>query len=142
MIEIINDSKILRITPFQRENTPDIPEYDWIRIYVEYVLPELKAQYQASLNVGELNILKNKLAELHIDLVNGREAREVVFDSMENQLNLTFSPLSSGCRVLLALTLRPENPAESVVVSDNLVMDESYFPALLSGLNEIINWPS
>ncbi|EMM6762722.1 hypothetical protein ROS60_003389 [Pluralibacter gergoviae] len=140
MIEIINDKKILRITPFQRDNTPDIPEYDWIQVYVEYILPELKAQYQASLNVGELNILKNKLTELHTDLVNGGEAQEVVFDSTENQLNLIFSP-SSGYSVLLTLALRPENPAESVVVSDSLMMDESYFPALLSGLSEIINWP-
>ncbi|MCK1069423.1 hypothetical protein OCJ35_02930 [Pluralibacter gergoviae] len=140
MIEIINDKKILRVTPFQRANTPGIPDYDWIQTYVEYVIPELKAQYQASLNVGELNIPKNKLTELHTDLVNGGAAREVVFDSTENQLNLIFSPLSSGCS-LLTLTLRPENPAESVVVSDSLVMDESYFPALLSGISEIINWP-
>lgn len=142
MIEIINDKKILRVTPFERENTPDIPEYDWIQTYVEYVMPELKAQYQASFNVGELNTLKNKLTELHINLVNGGKAQEVVFNSTENQLNLVFSPSSSGQSVLLTLTLRPENPAESVVVSDSLGMDESYFPALLSGLGEIINWPN
>ncbi|HEI8865253.1 TPA: hypothetical protein SLG40_000711 [Serratia odorifera] len=142
MIEIVNDRKILRVTPFERENTPDIPQYDWIQTYVEYELPELKAQYQASFNVGELNILKNKLTELHINLVNGGKAQEVVFDSTENQLNLIFTPSSSGQGVLLTLTLRPENPAESVVISDSLGMDESYFPALISGLDEIINWPS
>jgi hypothetical protein len=142
MIEIINDKKILRVTPFERENTPGIPEYDWIRTYVEYELPELKAQYQASFNAGELSILKNKLTELYVNLVNGAKAQEVVFDSMENQLNLIFSPSHSGQGVLLTLTLRPENPAESVVVSDSLGMDESYFPALLSGLDDIINWPS
>lgn len=142
MIEIVNDRKILRVTPFERENTPDIPQYDWMRTYVEYELPELKAQYQASFNVGELNILKNKLTELHINLVNGSKAQEVVFDSTENQLNLIFTPSPSGQGVLLTLTLRPENPAESVVISDSLGMDESYFPALISGLDEIINWPS
>lgn len=52
MIEIISDRKILRISPFGRDNTPDIPEYDWIHTYVEYELPELKTQYQASFNVG------------------------------------------------------------------------------------------
>lgn len=140
MIEIINSKKILRVTPFERENTPEIPEYDWIQTYVEYELPELKAQYQASFNVGELNTLKNKLIELHINLVNSGKPQEVVFDSTENQLNLIFSPLSSGQGVLLTLTLRPENPAESVVVSDSMGMDESYFPALLFGLDEIINW--
>ncbi|MBU3891381.1 hypothetical protein KH388_01455 [Serratia rubidaea] len=142
MIEIVNDRKILRVTPFERENTPDIPQYDWIQTCVEYELPELKAQYQASFNVGELNILKNKLTELHINLVNGGKAQEVVFDSTENQLNLIFTPSPSGQGVLLTLTLRPENPAESVVISDSLGMDESYFPALISGLDEIINWPS
>lgn len=140
MIEIINGKKILRITPFERDNTPDIPEYDWIQTYVEYELPELKSQYQASFNVGELNTLKNKLIELHINLVNSGKAQEVVFDSTENQLNLIFSPLPSGQGVLLTLTLRPENPAESVVVSDSMGMDESYFPALFSGLDKIINW--
>ncbi|AVR01383.1 WapI family immunity protein [Pluralibacter gergoviae] len=141
MIEIIKDKKILRITPFQRENTPDIPESDWIQVYVEYMLPEIKIQYQASFTAGELNLLKNNLTGLYMNLVKGKIANEIVFDSMENQLNLIFSPsLRKG--VLLTLTLRPENSAESIIVSDCLGMDESYFPALLSGLNEIINWPS
>jgi hypothetical protein len=73
--------------------------------------------------------------------VNDGIAQEVVFNSTENQLNLIFSPSSFGQGVLLTLTLRPENTAESVVVSDSLGIDESYFPAILSGLEEIIHWP-
>lgn len=141
MVEIVNDRKTLRVTPFDRENTPDAPEYDWIKTYVEYELPELKAQYQASFNVGELNTLKEELRNLHANLVNGGKAKEVVFDSTENQLNLVFTQSSFGHGVLLTITLRPENPAESVVISDSLVIDESYFPALFAGLEEIINWP-
>ncbi|MEX9251227.1 WapI family immunity protein [Pseudenterobacter timonensis] len=140
MIEIISDRKSLRVTPFERDNTPDIPEYDWIQTYVEYELPELKTQYRASFNVGELNALKDKLKELHGSLVNDGKAREVIFDSTENQLNMVFSPSLTGRGVLLTLTLRPENPAESVVVSDTLGIDESYFPAILSGLDEILHW--
>lgn len=140
MIEIISDRKVLRITPFERENTPEAPAYDWIQTYVEYELPELKAQYKAAFNVGELRALKDKHKNLHANLVNGVKAQEVVFDSTENQLNLIFSPSSVGRGVLLTLTLRPENPAESVVVNDSLGLDESYFPALLLGLDEIINW--
>lgn len=140
MIEIVNDRKTLRVTPFERENTPDVPQYDWIQTYVEYDLPELQAQYRASFNVGELSALKDKLTALHISLVKGGKPQEVVFDSTENQLNLIFSPSSFGRGVLLTLTLRPENPAESVVVSDSLHINESYFPALLSGLDAIINW--
>lgn len=140
MIEIISDRKSLRVTPFERDNTPDIPEYGWIQTYVEYELPELKTQYRASFNVGELNALKDKLKELHGSLVNDGKAREVIFDSTENQLNMVFSPSLTGRGVLLTLTLRPENPAESVVVSDTLGIDESYFPAILSGLDEILQW--
>ena len=66
----------------------------------------------------------------------------LIFVSRVYELNLVFSPSSTGRGVLLTLTLRPENPAESVVVSDSLGMDESYFPAILSGLDEIINWTS
>lgn len=140
MIEIISDRKSLRVTPFERDNMPDIPEYDWIHTYVEYELPELKTQYRASFNVGELNALKDKLRELHRSLVNDGKVREVIFDSTENQLNMVFSPSLTGRGVLLTLTLRPENPAESVVVSDTLGIDESYFPAILSGLDEILHW--
>ncbi|MGU7801910.1 WapI family immunity protein, partial [Escherichia coli] len=57
----------------------------------------------------------------------------------ENQLNLVFTPSSFGHGALMSLTLRPENPAESVVISDCLGLDESYFPALIAGLEEIIN---
>ncbi|MDU3078529.1 MAG: hypothetical protein E7B29_19925, partial [Mixta calida] len=64
---------------------------------------------------------------------------EVIFYSTENQLNLRFFPMS-GNSVAVDLILRPENPAESVIVKDSFGIDQSYFPALLSGLDEMINW--
>ncbi|AMQ59361.1 TPA: WapI family immunity protein [Klebsiella aerogenes] len=139
MIEIISDKKILRITAFERENTPNAPAYDWIKTYVEYHLPELNVQYQASFNVGELSELKDNLIALHTHLINEDAHTDVIFESTENQLNLVFTPSSFGHGALMSLTLRPENPAESVVISDCLGLDESYFPALIAGLEEIIN---
>ncbi|AXF75835.1 hypothetical protein LU604_12520 [Erwinia tracheiphila] len=139
MIEIVSGARILRVSPFERQNTPEAPEYDWIRTYIEYNLPELNTQYQASFNSGELTDLKQKINYMHQSLLNGIKPSDVNFDSMENQLNIHFIPMTDNS-VAVELTLRPENPAESVIIKDFFGIDESYFPALLSGLDEMINW--
>ncbi|WLI77566.1 hypothetical protein Q5705_03100 [Kosakonia sp. H02] len=140
MIEIVSGTRTLRISPFERENVPDAPPYDRITTFVEYQLPELKTQYQATFLVGELIDLKESLRGLHTSLINNNAHSGIVFDSTENQLNMHFLPVSSGSAVGLELILRPENPAESVVVTDYFGIDESYFPALVAGLDEMINW--
>ncbi|MGB8664450.1 MAG: hypothetical protein WCD24_06755 [Serratia inhibens] len=139
MIDIISGSRTLRVSPFERQNTPEAPAYDWIRTYVEYSLPELKAQYQASFSVGELIDFRRGVVSIYQDLVGGHKPHDVVFDSTENQLNLHFIPMPDNS-IAVELTLRPENPAESVIIKDSFGIDESYFPALLSGLDEMINW--
>ncbi|HCW99663.1 MULTISPECIES: WapI family immunity protein [Pantoea] len=139
MIEIVSGSRTLRLSPFERQNTPDAPAYDWISTYVEYQLPELKTQYQASFCAGELIDLRKNIASLYQGLINGSKLPDVVFDSTENQLNLRFIPVPYNS-IVVELTLRPENPAESVIIKDSFGIDQSYFPALLSGLDEMINW--
>ena len=139
MIEIVSGARILRVSPFERQNTPEAPEYDWIRTYIEYNLPELNTQYQASFNSGELTELKQKINHMYQSLLKGIKPCDVNFDSMENQLNIHFIPMADNS-VAVELTLRPENPAESVIIKDFFGIDESYFPALLSGLEEMINW--
>ena len=139
MIEIVSGARILRVSPFERQNTPEAPEYDWIRTYIEYNLPELNTQYQASFNSGELTELKQKINHMYQSLLKGIKPCDVNFDSMENQLNIHFIPMADNS-VAVELTLRPENPAESVIIKDFFGIDESYFPALLSGLVEMINW--
>lgn len=139
MIEITSSSTTFRLSPYERENTPEAPAYDWIGTYVEYALPQLQTQFKASFNVGELQKLKCQLESLYNSLLNGQKHRNIVFDSTENQVNLRFIQELPN-HVSVELTLRPESPADSVVVIDSLGIDESYFPALLSGLDEMINW--
>ncbi len=139
MPEIISGSRTLRITPFERQDTPEAPAYDWISAWVEYYLSELKTQYQASFCIGELINFRSDIAALYQTLISGGKPDEVVFDSTENQLNMHFIPVVNN-GVAVAITLRPENPAESVIVKDSFGIDETYFPALLSGLDEMINW--
>ncbi|QKJ87118.1 hypothetical protein PMPD1_2173 [Paramixta manurensis] len=132
MIDIVSGSRSLRISPFERQKTPEAPAYDWIRTYVEYSLPELKAQYQTSFSVGEIIDFKEDIYSLYQEVSSGHKAHEVVFDSTENQLNLRFIPMTNNT-IAVKLTLRPENPAESVIIKDSFGIDQSYFPALLSG---------
>lgn len=139
MIDIISGSRTLRISPFERQNTPEAPAYDWIRVYVEYELPILKTQYQASFNVGELIDFSRDIASIYQEIIDGKKPHNVILNSTENQLNLLFVPMLDNS-IAVELTLRPENPAESVIIKDSFGIDESYFPALLSGLDEMINW--
>ncbi|UIA86306.1 hypothetical protein LU631_14885 [Erwinia tracheiphila] len=54
---------------------------------------------------------------------------------------LEFHKTEFGEAVVVNLLLRPEDNADSAEVKDFFCIDESYFPALLSGLDEMINWP-
>lgn len=83
--------------------------------------------------------MRKNIASLYQGLINGSKLPDVVFDSTENQLNLRFIPVPYNS-IVVELTLRPENPAESVIIKDSFGIDQSYFPALLSGLDEMINW--
>ncbi|WP_343553267.1 hypothetical protein [Pantoea sp.] len=139
MIEIVSGARTLRLSPFERDITPEAPEYDWIRTYIEYQLPALKTQFQASFKIGELADLKDSLNTLYQCLRDGTDHSNVFFESMENQLTIHFINMRYGS-VAIELTLRPENPAESVTVKDSFGIDQSYFPSLLSGLDEMINW--
>lgn len=40
----------------------------------------------------------------------------------------------------VSMELKPENHAESITLEGSLDIDESYFPDLLSGLDDIISW--
>ena len=141
MIELISGNKTLRISAFERENTPDVPAYDWINSYIEFTLPELKTQYTTAFNVGELTELKKQINSLYLALLNGDKHENIIFDSAENQLNIRFIKMDDDENVAVDITLRPENPADSVIVKDTFVIDQSYFPAFMSGLDEMINWP-
>lgn len=105
---------------------------------MEYVLPQLQTQFKASFNVGELVDLKSQLESLYNSLQDIEKHRDIIFYSTENQVNLRFiQALPNHVRV--EITLRSESPADSVIVTDSFGIDESYFPALLCGLDEMIN---
>lgn len=140
MIKIQSGARVLSITPYERENTPEAPPYDWIRTYIKFSLPELKTQYATSFTVGELMDLKHGLSSLYDSLIKGTSHAGVQFDSLENQININFLKVGLRGDNAIELTMRPEKNADSVIIKDFFGLDESYFPALISGLTEMINW--
>lgn len=137
MIDIICGSRKLQITPYERQINPDY--YDLINVWVEFLLPELKTQFKAELNLFELLRLREGVANIYQNLLSSRESPAVYFKSDEKMLNIAFMKIHPE-HVAVHLVLMPENHTESVTPIDNFYLDQSYFPALLSGLDEIINW--
>lgn len=140
MLEIISGARTLRITPFERECTPEEPMYDWIKVYVEFTLPELKSNFQAALTIGELLELKKGINLFYECLLNDSQPKDIIFESLENQVNLHIKHLEKNNGILVDIILRPEPHAESLKIIDSFGIDESYFPLLLLGINEAIEW--
>lgn len=137
MIELICGTRQLKLTPYERESNPD--DDDWINVWIEFLLPELQTEFKTAFTVYELSQLKNGIANIYQSMISSSESSTVNFASLENRINISFSRMHPE-HVEVNLVLRPEEHADSVKVTDRFYLDQSYFPALLSGLDEMINW--
>ncbi len=137
MIDIICGSRQLKITPYERENNPDY--YDWINVWIEFSIPELKTQFKTAFTVYELIQLKSGIEYIYRNIISASELPTVNFDSLEKMIIFSFKKIYPG-QVEVNLVLRPEDHADSIRVNDTFYLDQSYFPALFSGLDEMINW--
>ncbi|SCC38892.1 WapI family immunity protein [Kosakonia oryziphila] len=137
MIELICGTRRLRLTPYERECNPD--DDDWINVWIEFFLPELQTEFKTAFTVYELSQLKHGVENIYQSMISSTESSPVNFESLENRINISFRKIHPD-HVEVNLTLRPEEHADSVKVTDTFYLDQSYFPALLSGLDEMINW--
>lgn len=140
MIDIASGVRQFKLMPYERLPTPEEPLYDWINVWVEFSLPVLNTKFSTSFTIVELKRLKEQLQTLYDSLITQQKNPDVIFDSREGQVKLIFNKTEFGEVVAINLTLRPEDNADSVEIKDFFGIDESYFPALLSGLDEMINW--
>ena len=140
MVNINSGSRHLRLTPYERIEEPEEPSFDWINVWVEFSIPELKTEFKTAFTVSELKILKKELENLYQSLKAQRKNPNVLFNSLEKQVILNFRKPKFGDHIGIDLLIRPEDHADSVILKDFFGIDESYFPALLSGLDAMINW--
>lgn len=137
MIELICGVRQLTLAPYARESNPD--DDDWINVWIEFSVPELKTQFKTAFTVYELIQLKNEITNIYQSIISSGESPPVNFVSLENRVNLSFMK-NHPEHVEVNLVLRPEDHADSVKVTDTFYLDQSYFPLLLTGLDEMINW--
>lgn len=137
MIEVICGARQLQLIPFGREHNLD--DDDWINVWVTFSVPELSTQFKTAFTIYELSQLKKGLTSIYQSITASIESPPVNFDSLENRINFSFRKIYSE-HVEVDLLMKPEDHADSVQVTDTFYLDQSYFPALLSGLDAMINW--
>lgn len=140
MIDINVGTLKFQLSPYEREYGEEDLFDDWIKTFVEYKLPELTVQYSAAFTVSELVDLKNKIKALYEDLLKQEPHSDISFESIERHISLQIRQVGHLDSAEVNIVLRPENSAESVKVIDTFYLDQSYFPGLLAGLDEMINW--
>ena len=143
MFDIKNNTFHFSITPYERvaDQKIDLVTHSWdcIKTWIEFSLSGVKIQYKTEFTVGELKPLKVQLTEMYNKLSKQAHFREVNFIAERRQLSLLFRQQGKDA-VEVVFVLYPEDNAESVQIKGNFGIDESYFPALLSGLDAMINW--
>ncbi|MDF7648231.1 hypothetical protein F3J38_18110 [Pantoea sp. Acro-805] len=140
MIDIQSGTLHLKLTPYERIPEPEEAAYDRIMVWVEFSVPSLKTEFRAEFAAGQLEIFRDDLKKLHQSLIFQQKNSDVVLSCLFKQVELTFMQSDSGNAVGVNMVLRPEDHADSVMLTDFFGLDESYFPAILFGLDEIINW--
>ncbi|WP_227509347.1 hypothetical protein [Klebsiella aerogenes] len=140
MIDIISGDRHLKLTPYERVTEPEIPSYSRIMVWVEFSIPALKTEFAAEFFVGQLEQFRNDTQNFHQALKNGGESKDINLTSAFEQVVLKFHQAHFAGAVGVSMELKPENHAESITLEGSLDIDESYFPDLISGLDDIFSW--
>ncbi|WP_241647219.1 WapI family immunity protein [Rosenbergiella metrosideri] len=142
MIDINVGVLKFQLSPYEREYSEDGLFSDWIKTFVEYKLPVLTIQYSTAFTVVELVDLKEQFCSLYDCLVKQQPHSGISFDSLERHFSLQVNQVGHHNVAEISIMMKPEDNAESVKVTDTFYLDQSYFPSLLSGLDQMINWSS
>ena len=140
MIDISVGTLKFQLSPYEREFAEDELSDDWIKTFVEYKLPVLTAQYNTAFTVTELIDLRRKFQSFYDSLVKQKTHSDISFDSLERHFSLQVSQVGHHDTAEITIMMKPEDNADSVKIIDTFYLDQSYFHALLAGLDEMINW--
>ncbi|EQC2548546.1 hypothetical protein [Enterobacter sichuanensis] len=140
MIDITSGDRHLKLMPYERLTEPEVPAYSRIMVWVEFSIPVLKTEFAAEFFVGQLEQFRNDAHAFHQALTTGTKSKDIRLTSAFEQVMLKFHQAHFAGAVGVSMVLKPENHADSVTLDDSFEIDESYFPDLLSGLDDIISW--
>ncbi|QKJ87116.1 hypothetical protein PMPD1_2170 [Paramixta manurensis] len=140
MIDIAVGTLKFQLSPYERESSQEELSEDWIKTFVEYELPELSIQYSTAFSISELIDLKSEFHSLYESLITQKPHPGFYFDSVERHFSLQVKQVGHLDVAEVNIMMKPEDSADSVKITDTFYLDQSYFPALLSGLDEMINW--
>lgn len=140
MIDIEVGILKFQLSPYEREHAEEDLSDDSIKTFVGYKLPVLTTQYSTAFTVPELIELKKEIQSFYEGLIKQEPRPDIFFDSLERHFSLQFRQVSHHDIAEVNIVMKPEDNADSVKVTDTFYLDQSYFPALLSGLDEMINW--
>ncbi|EFI9501310.1 hypothetical protein A8C96_000348 [Escherichia coli] len=128
------------MSPYERDYAEDDLSDDSIKTFVQYDLPVLTAKYCTSFTVPELIDLKEKIQSFYEGIIKLEPHPDILFDSLERHFSLHIRQVGRHDTAEVNIAMKPEDNADSVIVTDTFYLDQSYFPGLLSGLDEMINW--
>lgn len=140
MINITSGNRHLKLTPYERLTESEEPAYSRIMVWVEFSVPALKTEFAAEFFVGQLQQSRNDMYGFHQAIKNGMKFKDINLTSAFDQVALKFHQANFSGTVGVSMVLKPENQADSITLEDSFDTDESYFPGLLSGLDDIISW--
>ncbi|PJD35117.1 hypothetical protein B9Q28_07020 [Enterobacter cloacae] len=109
-------------------------------VWVEFSIPALKTAFAAEFFVGQLEQFRHDIHGFHQALKRGAKFKDINLTSAFEQVMLKFHQAHFAGAVGVSMVLKPENHADSITLEDSFDIDESYFPDLLSGLDDIISW--
>lgn len=138
MIDITSGTRHLKLTPYERLTEPEEPAYSRIMVWIEFSVPALKTEFAAEFFVGQLQQSRNDMYDFYQAIKNGMKLKDINLTSAFDEIALKFHHAHFAGTVGVSMVLKPENNADSITLEDSFDIDESYFPGLLSGLDDMI----
>lgn len=138
MFEIKNQDALFRLSFIERLEELEDRRLDTIMCWLEIEEPCIKLQCQCELTLFDLKRLRDMLSCFYEKLTQNIETSPVSFSPREQMFTCELRQVEGADFVGFNFTASPHQD-EGWMLKGGIVIDQSYFPSLISGIESILS---
>lgn len=137
MVEIKNEDTLFRLSFIERVEEPEEPQEDLIMCWLEINGCNISLQCQCELTPYDLGSLKNMVSDFYNSLNRSEQPEPISFAPRMETFTCGFNLVEESDLVGFTFTASP-NVYDSWKLTGGIMIDQSYFPALIRGIESIL----
>jgi len=137
MFEIKNEDTLFRLSFIERIEEPEDRRLDLIMCWLEIAGCSINLQCQCELTIFDLESLQEMLSEFYASLYKNGRPKPVQFAPRMKSFTCEFNAVEGSDLISFNFTATPAI-YDSWQLTGGIAIDQSYFPALIQGIESIL----